>query len=324
VTEKTEGNLVINGQIAPLIELGAGFHPELTGGENIYFNAMILGLTRRDIRRRFDGIVQFAGLERFIDTPFKRYSAGMKVRLGFAIAAHTDPEILLVDEVLSVGDMSFQRRCIKKITELREMKKTIVFISHNLNSVDGICDRAIFLNNGKLLASGRATRIIQTYQNFVNEEMKKGIKREYGLPTDFSSNEVMVTAVKFFDGDGREKTAFHSGESMTVRVSYFAPQRINKPIFSFGIYLFDGRACCVERTKYHGLEIDHIEGHGSFEVEIEKVQLIAGVYTFGVIIYDSQLSLPYVNRRQDKFRVESYMPETGDNCVFHPSVKWRI
>ena len=324
VTEKTRGELFLDGQIAPLIELGAGFHPELTGGENIYFNAMILGLRKHEIKRRFDEVVQFAGLEKFIDTPFKRYSSGMKVRLGFAIAVYSDPEILLIDEVLSVGDMSFRRKCLKKISELRRKGKTIIFISHNLNAVDGSCNRAIFLNNGEINAEGETTQVITTYQNFVNEQMKKGVKREYGLPTDFSSKEADITGVQFFDKNNEEKATFSTGEKMVIRVSYFTPQRINKPVFSFGIYLFDGQACCVERTKYHGIEVDFIEGYGSFEIEIERIQLIAGIYTFGVIIYDSNLSLPYVNRRQDRFRVESYMPDTGDNCIFHPIVKWRV
>lgn len=327
VMEPNKGNVKINGRVSALIEVGAGFHPDLTGRENIYLNGSVMGMTRKEINEKFDSIVDFAGFSEFLDTPVKRYSSGMYLRLGFAVAAHIEPDVLLVDEVLAVGDMVFQRKCLNKIEELRNKNTTILFVSHNLHSVEGICNKAIFLNEGRIEEEGKAKEVIQTYQNFVSKEMSKEVKKEFDLPTDFSSKEIDITDIQFFDNNGNKKNLFFTKEKMIVRVNYFAPRKFEGPIFSIGIIDSNGLVCCVERTKYHNIEIDYIEGSGVFEVEFEEIQLVAGVYIFAVAIFDSTITLPYAYRRQDTFNIKSYMPQiqTGkDVGIFHPRINWKI
>lgn len=319
-----KGSLRIKGRVGALIQIGAGFHPQLTGRENIYINGAILGMGKREIDKKFEAIIEFADIGDFLDTPVKFYSSGMFVRLGFAVAAHCEPDVLLVDEVLAVGDMSFRRKCLNKMQELRESQTSIVFISHNLHSVDGICKKTIFLHNGQIDAKGETSKVIQTYQKYVNTEMEKGVHRKIGLATDFSSKEIEITKVQFFDKNRKEKDTFFTKEKIIVRVSYFAPRRFENPIFSVGIYNFENLACCVERTKYHDKNIDYVEGKGYFEVEFDPIQLVSGSYIFGAVIFDSAITLPYAQRRQDTFKVNSYMPYSGPNCgYFHPQVKWR-
>lgn len=161
----TKGQVTVNGRISPLIELGAGFHPELSGRENIYLNGTILGLTKKQIDERFDQIVEFAELADFIDSPVKHYSSGMYMRLGFAVAVHVDPEILLVDEILAVGDTAFQQKCFQKMHSFREMGVTIIFVSHSLETIADFCERAILIDHGSLLASGRPNEVITEYKN---------------------------------------------------------------------------------------------------------------------------------------------------------------
>src|SRR6476620_4171340 len=165
ITTPTNGEIMINGRLSALIEVGSGFHPELTGRENVYLNGSILGMMRREITQKLDSIVEFAELRQFIDTPVKRYSSGMYVRLGFSIAAHLDPDILLLDEVLAVGDAAFQRKCIDRITELKKNGTTIVFISHDLRAVHQLCDRVILLKKGVIAADGDPVETIALYQS---------------------------------------------------------------------------------------------------------------------------------------------------------------
>jgi lipopolysaccharide transport system ATP-binding protein len=164
ITEPTEGRAVINGRVGSLLEVGTGFHPELTGRENIYLNGAILGMTRAEIDRKFDEIVAFSGVEKFIDTPVKRYSSGMRVRLGFSVAAHLDPEILLIDEVLAVGDMSFQRKCIGKMDDVAKSGRTVLFVSHNMSMISSLCSRCILLREGNLALMGNTEAVVEKYK----------------------------------------------------------------------------------------------------------------------------------------------------------------
>ena len=174
----------VNGRLSALIELGAGFHPDLTGRENVYLNGTILGLKREDIRKRFDEIVDFSGLERFIDTPVKRYSSGMSVRLGFAVASCLDPEILLVDEVLAVGDASFRQKCLERITQLTREGASLIFVTHNLYMVKAICDSALYLKQGQVLLSGAPEDIISAYERDVHESEAAEKRRAASDPVD--------------------------------------------------------------------------------------------------------------------------------------------
>jgi len=164
ITKSTQGSVSINGKVGALIEIGAGFHPDLTGRENIYLNGSVLGLKRKEIQDKFDKIVEFSELKQFIDTPVKRYSSGMYVRLGFSVAVHLDPDILLIDEVLSVGDMNFQEKCLQRINQLKENKTTVIFISHNLDAVQKVCLRTIYIDKGQVIAEGETSKVIDTYK----------------------------------------------------------------------------------------------------------------------------------------------------------------
>src|SRR5215208_2773574 len=200
ITTPSSGEIMINGRLSALIEVGSGFHPELTGRENIYLNGSILGMLRREITKKLDSIVDFAELRQFIDTPVKRYSSGMYVRLGFSIAAHLDPDILLLDEVLAVGDASFQRKCIQRITELKENGTTIVFISHDLRSVQKLCDRVILLKKGRIEADGGPEETIALYQSSSQQLASEAAGSRGQQP----SGEAEVTSLTFYDEDGNE------------------------------------------------------------------------------------------------------------------------
>jgi len=182
ITFPTSGKIDVNGRISALIELGAGFHPDLTGRENVYLNGTILGMKRQEIDERFDQIVEFSGLERFIDTPVKRYSSGMYVRLGFSVAAHVEPDVLLVDEVLAVGDAQFRQKCAQRIEELQKIGTTIVFVAHNLYLVRSVCDKAVFLLNGETQQMGDVDDVISSYENWLFEQRQEPGRhaRQYG------------------------------------------------------------------------------------------------------------------------------------------------
>ena len=322
VTQQTKGNLTIKGRVAPLIEVGAGFHPELTGRENIYLNAAIMGMSKREIQRKFDEIVAFSELEEFIDTPVKKYSSGMYVRLGFAVAAHVEPDVLLVDEVLSVGDFRFQRKCIDFMQSLRQKGVTVIFISHQLQAVDGLCNRAIYLDRGHIVAAGDTGAVIRKYLS------SSGPPTVAGKPpielSSYQSGEVKLTDVEFIGDDGHPKTHFAGSENMLARVHFVAHQRIEAPVISVGIRRSDGLLCCSVRSQYDGFHINSLEGEGRFDVEFSPLQLTSGSYSFGVAVFDKTVTLPhgYVPRLGE-FTVEGTWLEGGNTApVYYPRVRW--
>lgn len=186
ITEPTSGSVTIRGRVASLLEVGTGFHPELTGRENIFLNGAILGMKQHEIKKHFDDIIEFAGIEKFLDTPVKRYSSGMYVRLGFAIAAHLEPEILIIDEVLAVGDAEFQRKCLGKMRDVSDSGRTILFVSHNLTAVQGLCNKAIFMQKGQLLEMGETGHVITNYMSKIS---KTGLVREWDNPATAPGND---------------------------------------------------------------------------------------------------------------------------------------
>ncbi len=209
ISSPTIGRITVNGRVSALIELGAGFHPDLTGRENIYLNASILGLTLAQVNRKFDQIVAFSGLEEFIDTPVKRYSSGMYVRLGFSVAAHFEPDILLVDEVLAVGDNQFRQRCIQRIKELRQNGTTIVFVSHNFYLVESVCDSCIFLLNGEIQSQGKAIETINAYETWINDSQIKELNSKNANSNDPTINSsVDITDVEIRRSDDSRSRTF--------------------------------------------------------------------------------------------------------------------
>lgn len=196
ITAPTKGIITLNGRVASLLEVGTGFHPELTGRENIYLNGAILGMTRREIKKKFDDIVQFSGVERFLDTPVKRYSSGMYVRLAFSVAAHLDPEILIIDEVLSVGDAAFQKKCIGKMSSIATSGRTVLFVSHNMPAVQSLCDKAILLESGVIKYNGSATEVVSRYLE--SDDLKNGTTKIWAEGRRPSSDGITLQQVKVY------------------------------------------------------------------------------------------------------------------------------
>jgi lipopolysaccharide transport system ATP-binding protein len=215
ITRPTRGSARTQGRVASLINLGAGFHPELTGRENVLLNGVILGLTRREVRARFDEIVAFAELEAYLDTPVKRYSSGMYARLGFAVAAHVDPDVLLVDEVLSVGDVAFQEKSIRKMLSFRERGRAILFVSHNLSAVEMMCPRCVWLDHGQVRLAGPTPTVVQAYLESVDAELVASSTASADGQTEAG---VVVEQASVLDADGQAKTDFEFGEACTIRL----------------------------------------------------------------------------------------------------------
>src|SRR5215469_5991221 len=219
ITEPTAGRVRLKGRVSSLLEVGTGFHPELTGRENIYLNGTILGMTKKEIDRKFDAIVSFSGVERFIDTPVKRFSSGMQVRLAFSVAAHLEPEILIVDEVLAVGDAAFQKKCLGKMQDVAAGGRTVLFVSHDLAAVEKLCSRAILLDGGRCRADGLTAKTIAHYQDVIVESASLDLntrrdRRGAGL--------VRFTRIQTLDENYREQGTFLSGKPLCVRMHYRA------------------------------------------------------------------------------------------------------
>jgi lipopolysaccharide transport system ATP-binding protein len=225
ITRPTRGHVRTTGRLASLINLGAGFHPELTGRENIFLNGVILGLTRREVKARFDAIVDFADLGPYIDTPLKRYSSGMYARLGFAVAAHVDPDVLLVDEVLSVGDVSFQDRSIRKMLSFRDSGRAILFVSHNLSAVEMMCQRAIWLDHGTIRRAGPTADVVRAYIDAVDEALVEGAAERDGFDAE-DGDAIAFQEVSVHDAHGRLCTEFDFGERMRIKLRCLAREDV--------------------------------------------------------------------------------------------------
>ncbi|MCL5996861.1 MAG: ABC transporter ATP-binding protein [Chloroflexi bacterium] len=324
ITKPTSGKLNVVGRIGALIELGAGFHPDLTGRENIYLNATILGMRRREVDKLFDDIVEFAGLRRFIDTPVKRYSSGMYARLGFAVAAHVRADVLLVDEVLSVGDTGFQARCVERMKCLQSEGAAIVFVSHNLMAVGGMCQKGLLMSQGCVQVYGPVDEAIRAYADVMHAASQASMKQTRGETAGSTGYGVEISKVSLMGGDGAERDTFLMGDSLTVRISYDAKQRIARPVFAIGIVRSDGLNCCSSTTKMSGMDIPWIEGQGTVEVVLDKIRLIPGVYQMGVLVWDYEMIQPYVFIMTQVFTVESHEVNIDHNYgVFVPDLTWR-
>ena len=275
ITAPTSGEITINGRLSALIEVGSGFHPELTGRENIYLNGSILGMRRREIAKKFDSIVDFAGVRQFIDTPVKRFSSGMYVRLGFSIAAHLDPDILLLDEVLAVGDASFQAKCIRRISELKEAGTTIVFISHDLGAVERLCDRVILMRRGAVAASGDTREVIAEYQHASTESDSPATK---DARESFVDRKAKISAVAFYDAEGRELVAARTGDALTARINYIAHEAVTDAVFELFFYIGNRELLCHLSTEFDARQIDLDAGAGIAEFSCTELGLKPGIY----------------------------------------------
>lgn len=281
ITTPTSGEITINGRLSALIEVGSGFHPELTGRENVYLSGSILGMRRREITKKLDSIIDFAGVREFIDTPVKRFSSGMYVRLGFSIAAHLDPDILLLDEVLAVGDAGFQAKCIQRISELKQAGTTIVFISHDLRAVERLCDRVLLMQRGEVAGDGAPGNVIADYQRLATN-----IVASAPQAADLS-REAEVTSLAFYDSGKCEATTFRTGDAMTVRVGYRAHEPVTDAVVE--VFLFsaneDGKEnYCHFTTGLSSERLSLERGTGAVEFSCAELGLVPSMYYVDAMI----------------------------------------
>jgi lipopolysaccharide transport system ATP-binding protein len=330
ITDPWSGTVKTKGRVGSLIEIKSGIHPELTGRENTYLYGAILGLSRRDIRRRFDEIVEFAELGRFMDTPVKRYSSGMEVRLGFSVAVHLEPDILLIDEVLAVGDEAFQHKCIGKIQEFKARGKTIVLVSHDLGSIERLCDDAVWLHEGRLQAQGGTRQIIDQYLNNVASEEARALGLDHreaeaqvaaGTAQRWGSREVELTRVWLADRTGQERYLYETGEPCTVHLSFRAHRPVEDPVFGIGLFRRDGVCCYGTNTAIDGLSLGKLDGDGEVCVEIERLDLVEGEYLLDAAVHGRD-GHPYdYHSRLYAFAVRSRLKEAGVARLAHG---WRL
>lgn len=282
ITTPTSGEIRLAGRLAALIEVGSGFHPELTGRENVYLSGSLLGMKRREIDAKFERIVDFAGVSEFIDTPVKWYSSGMYVRLGFSVAAHLEPDILLVDEVLAVGDEAFQIKCIERLNELRHSGTTMLFISHDLSSIEKLCDRVALMSRGQLVASGQPQEIVTEYQRLVATS-QQATMADATAPAAHAS--ARVETITFHDEAGMEILSTSTGAPLVARVHYQVESTVKDAVVEIFYYSRDGRVLhCQQTTAVAGGELTLVPGRGAVEFSMPGVGLQPGMYAIGATI----------------------------------------
>jgi ABC-type polysaccharide/polyol phosphate transport system ATPase subunit len=291
ILQPNSGSVRVHKRMSALLELGAGFHPELSGRDNVFLNAAILGMSRRDIAGRFDAIVDFSGLASFIDAPVKTYSSGMYVRLAFAVAINVDPRLLIIDEILAVGDVSFQQRCLEKFVDFRNEGRTIILVTHAMSTVKDMCDRAIWLTHGVITGEGDPSDLVEAYT-----ESMLGTRDRSGASSRHGSGEIQITSVELFTGDGLEPVKrFRTGDSVRVRMHYQALQPVPKPVIAIEIESLGGAVVTAPCTRDVGLIPEDLSGEGTVEVELEAISLLPGTYDLHTSITDFNRSHIYDN-----------------------------
>lgn len=341
VTFPSWGEVFLNGKVSALLSLGAGFHPDLTGQENIYINGSILGLKIKEIKKRFKDIVEFSELGNFISAPLQTYSAGMYMRLGFAIAINVDFDILLMDELLTVGDISFQDKCLKRLRQLRNQGKTIILVSQSLDLLEGLADELILLNDGKILSSGKPKEVINLYQEIMgSSKIEKVIPKidnkierlskasnpsqvsQAGWGSRSGNKEVQIYEVKLLDKRNKETSIFKSGRYMKIKVGFIAHKDIDEPHFGVAIFRQDGTYCYGPNTKFDGLRIKKIKkGRGEFSIEYRNLNLLSGRYLVSVAIWEKEEKFAYDNHYASyRFEVVS---DKKDHGILYLNHKWR-
>ncbi|KAA3663603.1 MAG: ABC transporter ATP-binding protein [Chloroflexi bacterium] len=334
VGKQDKGQVVVNGRIGALLDLGTGFHPELTGRENVFVAAIIGGLTHQETRERFDDIVQFAELEEFIDNPLRTYSTGMQMRLAFSVATHIEPEILLIDEVLAVGDLAFQRKCLDRIAQFKAQGCTIVLVSHDATLVRELCDKALWLRRGGVVAYGESDVVVGQYVAEMTAETQRRTPAEQPVLTTssgkelrvnenrFGSMEMTIREVALRDETGAENQQRESGSPQQVTIRYHAPDSIESPIFSVTISREDGFVCYDTSTAAAGITLPTIHGMGEVSLFLERLDLIEGDYFVDVGVFEKEWAYAY------DYHWHVYpltITGTGhDKGVLRPPHQWQI
>jgi ABC-type polysaccharide/polyol phosphate transport system ATPase subunit len=348
ITKPTSGSVGVQGRISALIELGAGFHPEISGRENVFINGIMLGLTKREIQRRFDEIVEFAELTEFIDAPVKTYSSGMYMRLGFAVAIHVDPDVLLVDEVLAVGDEGFTHKCLDKFAEFKRRGKTILLVTHSLGLVERFCDEAVWLDTGRKRAEGDPKRVVGAYvtdverqeEQFLSSSDAKAaegarvVERQAAVAVDaagavadmFQAGEgrwgaggVEIHGVTLLNDQGQATHVFHSGEPMTLLFNVRTQRTIRDFVFGIGIFNAEGLCIYGTNTDIEEHEADTLSGDADVTLTIDALDLVEGTYKLDVAVHKRD-GAPYdYHRLLYTFRVKSRIKDIG---IYRPRHHW--
>jgi lipopolysaccharide transport system ATP-binding protein len=322
ITEPTRGCAIVYGRVGSLLEVGTGFHNELTGRENIFLSGAIMGMTRAEIRRKFDEIVAFAEVHQFLDTPVKHYSSGMYVRLAYAVAAHLDPEILLIDEVLSVGDLAFQRKCLEHAQRLRDRNATVLFVSHSMLTVNAMCERVIYLADGRVRFDGPPEQVIKAYESDVRANHTAnsiGQRRGRRPPSDAP---LVVRGIDLLDEAGRPCQAFDHGERMRVRLSFETPTGVTDPNFVVAFVRSDGVACCNFSTALDGFLTGSVKRSAAIEVLTPPLALVADTYTVHVLVWDARFERRYVDPQIGPVFQVRHDVLTSHFGVFHQPAAW--
>ena len=290
ITEPTSGRAQICGRIGSLLEVGTGFHPELTGRENVFLNGSILGMRRREIARKFDEIVAFAEIEQFLDTPVKRYSSGMYVRLAFAVAAHLEPEILLVDEVLAVGDFSFQKKCLGKMREVGRSGRTVLFVSHNMAALEALCGECILIDQGRVAAQGETRSILARYCDD-DDQGATGTRDLAEHRGRTRSSAAIMSRVTLSNGNQNPVSSIRSGSSLSISVEFDVLGSPTRPVLGVVVKTDLGAALFGVNNRFiPGFEFDLVTAHGTISCHLDKLPLMPGMYLvdlfFGNEIHD--------------------------------------
>lgn len=312
-----EGRITHNGRVVALLELGAGFHPDLSGRENIYLNGAILGMTSKDIDKNLDEIVEFSGLEQFIDMPVKNYSSGMTVRLGFAIATNVDPEILIIDEVLAVGDASFQQRCYEKIETFRQDGRTIVLVSHGLANIEQLCKETIWIEKGCIKSIGPSLDVVAEYAGASHHAQPR---EEGDIGDRWGTGEALITKVELLKS-GRDSFLFDTCGPMNMRIHYDAPIPINDAVFGVRITHLHGMNVWGSNTKRKGTLIPQLFGTGHLDLFIDSLPLLEGTYELSVTLSDFTEVNPFDHwEKRIRFSVNQY--NTFDDGTVAINSEW--
>jgi len=345
ITKPTSGSVHVEGRMSALIELGAGFHPEISGRENVFINGIMLGLTKREIQERFDEIVDFAELREFIDAPVKTYSSGMYMRLGFAVAINVNPDVLLVDEVLAVGDEGFTHKCLDKFAEFKRSNKTILLVTHSLNLIERFCDEALWLDGGRAMSHGDPKRVVGAYltkveegeERLLAETTAKAIEAAdaavppAGAPSDPTSNmfqategrwgsrEVEITDVAFLDRGGQPSFVFHSGDPIAVRVKLRAAHPVDDFVFGIGFFNADGVCCYGTNTYLEEMNPRQLTGEAEATFAIERLDLVEGTYKLDIAVHKVDGFAYDYHRLLYTFRVKSRIHDVG---IYRPRHRW--
>ena len=350
ITKPTSGVVQVEGRISALIELGAGFHPEISGRETVFINGIMLGLSKREIQERFDDIVDFAELREFIDAPVKTYSSGMYMRLGFAVAIHVDPDVLLVDEVLAVGDEGFTHKCLDKFAEFRRRGKTILLVTHSLNLVERFCDEAVWLDEGRVQTHGDPKRVVgayltaveQTEEQLMVETTAKALAGQEGreaqprpeghdLPADptsdmfqategrWGSREVEIVDVTLVDANGHSAHVFHSGDPLSIRLRVRARQPTEDCVFGIGLFNADGVCCYGTNTYLEEMQPATLSGEAEATFAVDTLDLVEGTYKVDVAVHKRDGYSYDYHRLLYTFRVKSRVHDVG---IYRPRHRW--